>query len=110
MRITEIIKEAPIQDYDTIGDFSKNSSFRDRDRHLITNPATIEYVKKKFASTDHPFNLFFVNSPKARKHTEVGKVTMEWVQKNLGEDVATRIAGATELDNSVNIIFTNNLM
>lgn len=108
MRILEIIREAPIQDYDTIGNFGKNSSFRDRDRHLITNPTTIEYVKKKFASTDHPFNLFFVNTPAARKHTEVGKVDMEWIVNNLGDEVAQRLQNATDLENSVNVVFTNN--
>lgn len=111
MRLYELIKltEAPIQDYDTVGDFSKNSSFRkERDRHLITNPATIERVKQKFANNAHPFNLLFVNGPKANKHTEVGKVTLKWVADNLGQEVADKVANGTDMDSSINVIFTNN--
>lgn len=75
MRLYELItpiSEAPIQDYKTVGNFDKNSSFRSpRDRHLITNPSTIDYVKHKFSNNENDFNLIFVNSPKANKHTEV---------------------------------------
>lgn len=105
----DMLSEAPIQDYQTIGNFDKNSSFRDpKDRKLIQNPATIERVKQKFASTDHNFNLFFVNSPKANKHTEVGKVSPEWVRDNLGQDVYEAVISATNFDDSLNVIFTNN--
>lgn len=111
MRLYELfnLQEAPIQDYQTIGNFDKNSSFRDPvDRKLIQNPATIERVKQKFASTDHNFNLFFVNSPKANKHTEVGQVSPEWVKQNLGDDVYNAVTNATNFDDSLNVIFTNN--
>lgn len=108
MRLYEFICEAPIQDYQTLGNFDKNSSFKERDRKLITNPATIERVKQKFASTDHNFNLFFVNSPKANKYTEIGKVSEKWVHDNLGEDVFNAVVNATNFDDSVNVIFTNN--
>lgn len=112
MKIFDIIQplgEAPIQDYKTIGDFDKNSSFRkSRDRHLITNPSTIKRVKDKFNNTDTNFNLFFVNSSKANKHTEVGKVSIEWVEENLGKEVADQVRNATDFDDSVNVIFTNN--
>lgn len=111
MRLYELfnIQEAPIQDYQTIGNFDKNSSFRNPvDRKLIQNPATIERVKQKFASTDHNFNLFFVNSPKANKHTEVGQVSEQWLKDNLGDEVYNAVVNATNADDSINVVFTNN--
>jgi hypothetical protein len=103
-----ILKESPITDYKTFGDFSKNSSFKDkRDRFLITNQKTIEYVKKKFGKTEYNINMYFVNSAKAKKWSEVGKVDIEWVRNNLGDDVADHIKSKMN-DDAINIIFTNN--
>jgi hypothetical protein len=108
MKITDIIQEAPITDYQTIGDFSKNSSFRkERDRFLIKNPSTIEYVKKKFNNTLYDIEMYFVNSPAANKHTEVGEVTIDWVEKNLGGDVYNALAKNSD-SGAIKIIFTNN--
>ena len=105
----QFLQEAPIGDYKTFGNFDKNSSFRSaRDRFLIKNPRTIDIVKKKFNSTNHNFNLYFVNSPKANKHTEVGEVDPKWVSDNLGEDIYNEVVNGKDFDESVNIIFTNN--
>src|SRR5882757_6312340 len=106
----QFLKEAPIGDYQTHGNWDKNSSFRDpRDRMLIRNPSTIENVKKKFANSPYTWNLHFVNSPKANKHMEEGKVSLGWVNDNLGEDVAKAVEQSTKKDNdTINIIFTNN--
>lgn len=112
MRLYDLIQklnEAPIQDYKTVGDFSKNSSFRNpRDRHLITNPSTIKRVMDKFNNTPYDFNMIFVNSPMANKHTEVGKVTTEWVLQNLGQEVYDSLMANTNMDDSINVVFTNN--
>jgi len=110
MKFTEflILKEAPITDYKTFGDFSKGSSFRDkRDRFLITNPRTIEHVKKKFGNTDYNINMYFMNSPQANKWTEEGSVNLDWVRKNLGDEIADHISPKLD-DDAINIIFTNN--
>lgn len=108
MKINDIVNltEAPIGDYETIGDFEKNSSIRDpRDRKLITNPKTIERVKSKFNNTEHNFNLYFVNMPKATHHKEVGEVSEDWVRENLGDEVMDKVDMAS---NGINVIFTNN--
>lgn len=110
LRFKQFLKEAPIGDYQTHGNWEKNSSFRDpRDRMLIQNSKTIEHVKKKFGNSPYTWNLHFVNSPKANKHTEEGKVSLDWVAQNLGEDVAKAVAESNAKDNdSINLIFTNN--
>lgn len=110
MKISDIINEAPIADYKTIGDFDKNSSFRHKqDRNLITKPSLIKKTYDKFASTGHEFNLLFVNSPAGNRHTEVGKVTPKWVRENLGDEVANELADSMEKHpEAINVIFTNN--
>lgn len=47
------------------------------------------------------------NSPKANKHTEVGKVSPEWVKKNLGDEAYEKVMEYLE-DDAINVIFTNN--
>lgn len=106
MKIRDIISEAPIQDFKTIGDFSKNSSFRDpRDRNILTHQRTIDIIKKKFENTEVDFNMYFVNSPAAGKHVEIGEVTLDWVTEKLGEEVASAINSDSD---AISVIFTNN--
>jgi hypothetical protein len=109
MKIFDIIgniNEAPIQDFKTIGDFDRNSSFRDpKDRKMLTNPKAQEIYKKKFSNTDFDFNMYFVNSPAANRHTEVGQVSIDWVRENLGDEVADEI---NHDDDAICVIFTNN--
>lgn len=110
MKFTEflMLKEAPITDYKTFGDFSKNSSFRDkRDRFLLTNPRTIDSVKKKFGNTQYDINMYFLNSPKGNKFTEIGKVDIDWVRTNLGDEIADHVNTKLD-DDAINMIFTNN--
>ena len=102
------LQEAPLHDYETIGDFSKNSSFRDpRDRKIIQHPKAIERTRKKFGNTPFDFDFYFVNSPKANKHTEVGAVPLEWVKNNLGDEVYNTVAKNHGQDH-IQVIFTNN--
>lgn len=106
---TYLLIETPIGDYQTFGDFSKSSSFKDkRDRMLIQHPKSIERMKKKFGNTPYNFNLFFVNSPKARQHQEVGLVNLDYVRKNLGDEVANAVQNSSDHDDSINVVFTNN--
>lgn len=106
----DYLVEMPVANYQPIGDFSKNSSFRDpRDRMLINNPRSIELVKKKFGNTEHIFNFYFVNSAKANKHTEVGLVDIGWLKTNLGDDVYNAVEkGLDENEDAISVVFTNN--
>lgn len=109
-RITfkQFLMEAPIGDYKTIGNFDKGSSYRHlRDRKMITSPRAIDIVKKKFNNNENTFNLYFVNSAAADKWTEVGVVDLDWVKKNLGEEVAKEVSPHYGGDD-INVIFTNN--
>ncbi len=109
LRFSQYIAEAPIGDYQQFGDWSKAKSFRHKtDRTLVTNPRSIQRLKKKFENTPYNFNLFMVNSTEGRKYTEEGVVTPEFLRKALGDEVADAVANATDADDSINVVFTNN--
>lgn len=102
------LTEAPINDFEPIGDFNKNSSFRKPvDRAIITNDKAVEKIRKKFANSNEVFDFYFVNSAKANKFTELGEVSLEWVAENLGQEVADKVGNETDVD-AIKIIFTNN--
>jgi hypothetical protein len=106
----ENLQEAPIGDYETIGDWSKRASFRDkRDRTIIRHPRAIEITKKKFGNTEFLFHFYFVNSNEAKAHQEVGLVKPEWLQANLGDEVYNAVKKNLDAeDDGINVVFTNN--
>jgi hypothetical protein len=97
--------ESPISSFDTIGDFDKNSSFRSPiDRKILTTPKAVEKITRKWSNTPVDFNMYFVNSPEAGRHHEVGEVTPAWLQSNMPK-------AAKEIkikQGAINVIFTNN--
>lgn len=103
------VLRAALKDFEPIGDFSKSSSFRNaRDRKMITSPKFKEIVARKFSKTGYDINMYFVNSAKANRHTEVGAVDLDWVRENLGDEVADKVEPNYQEPSNVNIIFTNN--
>lgn len=107
--LLNLLYEAPIEDYQTIGDFSRNSSFRHSiDRRLASNPNSIERIKNMFANTNHDFRLWFVNNAEANRHTEEGPVDEGWLQENMPQTLAEINARGGFGSESINVIFTNN--
>ena len=107
--LLNLLYEAPIEDYQTIGDFGRNSSFRrSADRRLVTNPNYVERIKNMFANTGVDFRLYFVNSPEASHHTEVGGVDMAWLQQNMPKTLAEINERGGFGEDAINVIFTNN--
>jgi len=114
MRVNDILIErllvkSDLKDFERIGDFDKSSSFRDaKDRKMLTNPKFRDIVAKKFSKTHYDINMYFVNTPKGNKHTEVGAVDLDWVRQNLGDEVADKVEPNYQQDGEVSVIFTNN--
>lgn len=108
----EFLAEAPVQDYETFGNFNKGSSFRkEQDRKMITSPKAIKNIHKKWGKIPYDFNLYFLNSAKGNNHTEVGRVSPDWVKQNLDPSVTQKLEqqnSAGKLDDAITIIFTNN--
>lgn len=108
-QLFDILYEMPIEDYQTIGDFGRSSSFRrSADRRLVTNPTYVQRIKNMFANTQHDFRLYFVNSPEANRHTEEGPVTIEWMQENMPNTLAEITNRGGFGQESINVVFTNN--
>jgi len=108
MKLHQILLEVPIRDITHIGDFKKNSSFRrNADRQLVSNPKLVQKLRNKFENTHHEFDFYFINSPEGNKHTEVGKVDMEWLQKNMPK-AAKYIKEPDPDGETIVVIFTNN--
>jgi hypothetical protein len=105
MKYHQILGEAPIEDFNLVGDWNKSSSFRhETDRKLLTNPKAQAKIIHKWANTAVPFSMNFVNFPGAGKFLEQGEVDREWLEQNM-----PKVLPQLKLsDDAVNIIFTNN--
>ena len=80
IRLSELLKEAPLTTYQTIGDFDKPASFKDpRDISSIKNPVTVEKLKNIFKNVDANFDFYFVNKPGLRRFAEKGKATEDFI-------------------------------
>ena len=79
----ESIVEAPVDTFQTVGDFDKGASFRDkRDRDLIKNPITLTKVKDFFKNTSSDFDFYFVNLKGRRSFAEKGDVSTDFIFKS----------------------------
>jgi hypothetical protein len=113
MLITQLF-ETPIEDLSLHGNWNKNSSYKEQDRKLLTNPKAQEKIKQQWINTKIPFNIYFVNSPEANRYVEVGEVSRNWLYQNMpifySELVKSgKITSREFLDeNAINVIFTNN--
>ena len=84
IKLNNILNEAPIGTYTTIGDFEKGASYKDpRDRLSVKHPVTVQKVKDMLKNTTVDFDFYFVNKPGLRKFMEKGKVPYEFIFKPL---------------------------
>lgn len=78
--IQEVMNEMPVGVYQTVGDFEKGGSFRDkRDRALITHPVAIKKVHDFFKNTSADFDFYFVNLSGRGQFQEKGKVDERFI-------------------------------
>ena len=110
MKIKEIITEAPIVDYEPLGDFKKPGSFNDpRDKKLIQNPKHEQKLFKFFEKTGVDFRIFPVNYPGLRQFTERGEVKPEFIQQIFAKrpEIAQKIL--SDIDNdAITIVYVSN--
>ena len=86
IKLIDLLNEAPIGTYTTIGDFEKGASYKDpRDRLAISHPVTVEKVKDMLKNTTVDFDFYFVNKPGLRQFSERGKVPYEFIFKPFPE-------------------------
>jgi len=79
------LAEAPVSDYELVGDFDKPGSFTTTkyDPAIVKNPKAQQKVYRFFEKSPYKFRLYPLNIPGARKFSETGKVDMAWLEKNL---------------------------
>lgn len=106
MKIAELLEG--LGEYKLIGDFNKNHGFKEPDRRILQNPFIKEKLSKRLGHLPYTVNMFFVNLPKASKHTEVGMVNLDWVGANLGEKIHDEVEPTYQRHEHINIIYTNN--
>ena len=82
IKLSDLLNEAPIGTYSTIGDFEKGASYKDpRDRLAVSHPATVQKFKDMLKNTSVDFDFYFVNKPGLRQFSERGKVPYEFIFK-----------------------------
>ena len=86
IKLIDLLNEAPIGAYTTIGDFEKGASYKDtRDRVAVSHPATVQKVTDMLKNTTVDFDFYFVNKPGLRQFSERGKVPYEFIFKPFPE-------------------------
>lgn len=109
MKILDIITEAPLTDYQPLGDFERGrGGFRHAvDKRLVTNPVSVGKVHKFFQNSPYDIRIFPVQVRGGGRWLETGEVTPEKLVEIVGKDNAQRILAGQGPDN-ITIVFTNN--
>jgi hypothetical protein len=68
-----------------VGNFTKNSGFKDDDRKLLTNPKAVEKIVKQWENTPFDFDVYMLNLPKVNKtqFREKGEVSLDYIRNQL---------------------------
>lgn len=100
------VTEAPLTDYEPIGDFDKPGPFRSSvDKKLAVHPTNIQKAFKFFEKTPYDFRIFPANVPGTSKYKESGEASPEKIKQIYGKDADKILNGS---DNAINIIYIGN--
>jgi len=101
------VDEMAIQQFKTVGDWDRRSSFGDIDRKLLTSPKGVEKIRRQWENTPYNFDMYLVNDPRINKSRfrEVGIVNMDFVRDEMG---ITPKEIPDPDRNTITIIYTSN--
>jgi len=109
IKLKDILNEAPLGTYTTIGGFEKGASYKDpRDRAALNHPVTIQKVKDMLKSTSVDFDFYFVNKPGLRKFSEKGKVSYDFIVKPYPEGLGIDPNRIEINNNNITVFFVGN--
>ena len=109
IKLTDILNEAPLGTYTTIGGFEKGASYKDpRDRVALNHPVTIQKVKDMLKNTSVDFDFYFVNKPGLRKFSEKGKVPYDFIVKPYPEGLGLNPNQIEINNNNITVFFVGN--
>lgn len=78
--IRQMLNEAPLGSFTTIGDFEKGASYKDtRDRAAVSHPSTVQKVTNMLKNTTVDFDFYFLNKTGLRQFSERGNVTYDFI-------------------------------
>lgn len=99
------VTEAPLADYQPLGDFNKPGPFRGADKKLIPHPVNQLKAQKFFEKTPFDFRLFFSNISGTGKYSEYGVMDPETVKIIFG-DAGEQIV--TDHENAITVVYVGN--
>ena len=105
MKVREIISEAPLADYQPMGDFNKPGPFRGADKKLVPHPVNQLKTAKFFEQTPYDFRLFFSNISGTGKYSEYGKMAPNVIQEVFGENADAILKGH---EDAITVVFVGN--
>ena len=105
MRANEFINEAPLADYQPIGDFNKPGPFRGSDKKLVPHPVNQLKTAKFFEKTPYDFRLFFSNIPGTGKYSEYGPMKPDVLQQVFGEQAEQIMRNSND---TITVVFVGN--
>jgi hypothetical protein len=94
MKSFEFLSEAPLVDYEPIGDFSRpgQGGFRNEvDRKLATNPVNIQKLNTFLEKSPFDFRIYAINKPGTSKYNEYGVMDYDMFEKVFGKDTASKV-------------------
>jgi hypothetical protein len=102
------LSEAPLADYQPIGDFTKPGPFRGVDKKLVPHPTNQLKAGQFFEKTPYDFRLFFSNIPGTGKYSETGVVDAATIQTMFKSDpdAANTILQGSE--DAITVVFVGN--
>lgn len=99
------LNEAPLADYQPMGNFEKPGPFRGADKKLVPHPTNQLKTARFFEQTPYDFRLFFSNIPGTGRYSEYGPMEPRVVQEIFGKNAEQILAGH---ENAITVVFVGN--
>ena len=104
-KLENSLNEAPLADYQPLGNFDKPGPFRGADKRLIPHPTNRLKTAKFFEQTPYDFRLFFSNIPGTGRYSEYGPMDPDVVRIIFGDDAEQILDGH---ENAITVVFVGN--
>ena len=105
MRAKEFTTEAPLTDFEPMGNFNKPGPFKGPDKKLVPHPTNQLKAQKFFENTPYDFRLFFSNIPGTGKYSEYGPMAPENIKQIFGEYADKIVNGSQD---AITVVFVGN--
>ena len=105
MKINEILTEAPLADYQPLGDFNKPGPFSGPDKKLIPHPVNQLKTQQFLSNSPYDFRLFFSNIRGTGNYMEYGPMKPEKIQQIFTKDADQIVNGSAD---AITIVYVGN--